>query len=169
MEKEKADALITAYLEKIYGFAVRKSFSYAEAEELASDIVEEVYTSLLRREDICNVEGYIWRISEHTYAKYVSSKKKREGVSIDGMEIPYEEDLLPDSAEDELMKLRLGIAYLTEVRRKAVYMFYFENRSVRDIARALSMPEGTVKWHLNKARKELKEAFQMERKIGKLG
>ena len=32
MEKEKADAVITAYLEKIYGFAVKKCFSYAEAE-----------------------------------------------------------------------------------------------------------------------------------------
>ncbi len=169
MKKEKADAVITAYLEKIYGFAVRKSFSYAEAEELASEIVEEVYTSLLRRDEIYNVEGYIWRISEHTYAKYVSQKKKREGVSLDGMEIPYEEDFLPDDAEDELMKLRLAIAYLTEKHRQAVYLFYYENRSVRDIARALTMPEGTVKWHLNKARKELKEAFQMERKIGKLG
>ena len=66
MKKEKADAVITAYLEKIYGFAVKKSFSLAEAEELASDIVEEVYTSLLRRDEIYNVEGYIWRISEHT-------------------------------------------------------------------------------------------------------
>ena len=61
MKKEKADAVITAYLEKIYGFAVRKSFSYAEAEELASEIVEEVYTSLLRQDEIYNVEGYIWR------------------------------------------------------------------------------------------------------------
>ena len=85
------------------------------------------------------------------------------------MEIPYEEDFLPDDAEDELMKLRLEIAYLTENRRQVVYLFYYENKSVRDIARALAMPEGTVKWHLNKARKDLKEAFQMERKIGKLG
>ena len=169
MKKEKADAVITAYLEKIYGFAVKKSFSWAEAEELASDIVEAVYTSLLRRDEIYNVEGYIWRISEYTWAKYVSQKKKREGVSLDGMEIPYEEDFLPEDAESELMKLRLAIAYLTENRRRAVYLFYYENRSLRDIARALAMPEGTVKWHLNKARKELKETFQMERKIGKLG
>ncbi|MBQ7720822.1 MAG: sigma-70 family RNA polymerase sigma factor [Clostridia bacterium] len=169
MEKEKADAVITAYLEKIYGFAVKKCFSYAEAEELASDIVEEVYTTLLRRDGIYNIEGYIWRISEHTWARYVSSKKRHEGVSIDGVEIPYEDELPSDDAADELMKLRLGIAYLTEVRRRTVYLFYFENRSVRDIASELSMPEGTVKWHLNKARKELKEAFRMERKIGKLG
>ena len=33
----------------------------------------------------------------------------------------------------------------------------------------MGIPEGTVKWHLNKARNDLKEGFIMERKIGKLG
>ena len=33
----------------------------------------------------------------------------------------------------------------------------------------MGIPEGTIKWHLNKARNELKEGFFMERKIGKLG
>ncbi|MPM56892.1 hypothetical protein SDC9_103709 [bioreactor metagenome] len=33
----------------------------------------------------------------------------------------------------------------------------------------MNLPVGTVKWHLNKARNELKEGFIMERKIGKLG
>ena len=30
MEKQKADAIITRYLEKIYGFAFKKSYSYDE-------------------------------------------------------------------------------------------------------------------------------------------
>lgn len=33
----------------------------------------------------------------------------------------------------------------------------------------MEIPEGTVKWHLNKAKIELKEGLLMERKIGKLG
>jgi hypothetical protein len=33
----------------------------------------------------------------------------------------------------------------------------------------IELPAGTVKWHLNKARNELKEGFNMERKIGSLG
>ena len=37
------------------------------------------------------------------------------------------------------------------------------------IAKEMDIPEGTVKWHLNKARNELKEGFSMARKIGKLG
>jgi len=48
MEKLKADKIITEYLEKIYGFAIKKSFSYDEAEEISAEIVKEVYVSLLK-------------------------------------------------------------------------------------------------------------------------
>lgn len=43
MNKQKADSIITEYLQKIYGFALKKSFSYEEAEDLCADIVQEVY------------------------------------------------------------------------------------------------------------------------------
>ena len=169
MKKEQADKIITEYLQKIYGFAVKKAYSYDEAEDICSEIVLEVYQSLLRSDEIANIEGYIWRISEHTYSKFVSSKKKHEGISIDGLEIPYFEEEYCEDAEAETKRLRREIAFLTEIRRKIVYLFYYLKRSIASIAFELNIPEGTVKWHLNRARKELKEGFSMERKIGKLG
>ena len=169
MEKQTADNIIVEYFQKIYGFAVKKSFSYEEAEDLCADIIQEVYLSLLKSDEIYNIEGYIWRISEHTYSKYVSSKKRHEGVSIDGMEIPYYDTFSFEESDEEAKRLRREIAYLTEKRRNIVYLFYYENKSISYIAQTLDLPEGTVKWHLNKARNELKEGFFMERKIGKLG
>ena len=125
MKKEQADKIITEYLQKIYGFAMKKAYSYDEAEDICSEIVLEVYQSLLRSDEIANLEGYIWRISEHTYSKFVSSKKKHEGISIDGLEIPYFEEEYCEDAEAESKRLRREIAFLTEVRRKIVYMFYY--------------------------------------------
>ena len=46
---------------------------------------------------------------------------------------------------------------------------FYEDKPISVIAKEMGVPEGTVKWHLNKARNELKEGFSMERKIGKLG
>ena len=88
MNKQQADELIVKYLPKIYGFAMKKAFSFDEAEELSSDIVMEVYLSFLSANEILNIDGYVWRISKHVYSKFVSSKKKRDGISIDGMDIP---------------------------------------------------------------------------------
>ncbi len=169
MKKQQADRIITEYLQKIYGFAIKKSFSYDEAEELSAEITAEVYTSLLHLDDIANIEGYIWRISEHVYSKYVASKKKHQGVSIDNINMPYYEDYTRLEAQEEIDKLRLEVAFLTETRRKVVYSHYYENKSIRNISAEMGVPEGTVKWHLNKARNELKEGYTMERKIGKLG
>lgn len=168
MIKQKADAIITEYLQKIYGFAVSKSFGYDEAEELCSDIVSELYRSLLAAGKIYNTDGYVWRISAHVYSKFVSSKKKHQGISIDGMDIPIHDEYFSDE-DEELLRLRREITFLTKVRREIVYSYYYENKSIAAISSAMKLPVGTVKWHLNKARNDLKEGFVMERKIGKLG
>lgn len=169
MNKQQADELIIKYLPKIYGFAMKKAFSFDEAEELSSDIVTEVYLSLLSAKEIINIDGYIWRISEHVYSKFVASNKKQAGISIDGMDIPDNSFDLDDDSAYELDLLRREIAFLTQTRRNIVYSFYYENKSVSLIAKEAKIPVGTVKWHLNKARNDLKEGFIMERKIGKLG
>lgn len=169
MDKQKADQIINQYFKKIYGFAMKKSFSYDEAEELSAQMVSEVYLSLLHAEEIVNMEGYIWRICEHTYAKYVMTEKKKQGLSIQGMEIPYYDEYDLGDAGDELKKLRREIGFLSAMRRKIVYSFYYEGKGIRQIATEQELSEGTVKWHLNKARNDLKEGFSVERKIGSLG
>ncbi len=169
MKKQQADELIVKYLPKIYGFAIKKTFSYDEAEELCSDIIAEVYFSLLSSDEIYNIDGYVWRISEHVYSRFVSSKKNREGISINGMDFTDDTAIWDEDSKSELILLRREIAFLTQTRRKIVYSFYYENKPISAIAMELGIPEGTIKWHLNKARNDLKEGFIMERKIGKLG
>jgi hypothetical protein len=39
MKKEQADKIITEYLQKIYGFAMKKAYSYDEAEDVCSEIL----------------------------------------------------------------------------------------------------------------------------------
>ena len=169
MKKEKADEIITEYLPKIFGFCMKKAFSYEEAEELSSDIVEEVYLSILKRDDIYNIDGYIRRICQHVYSRYVALKKKQTGISIDGLEMSYEQEFLESDTQEEIDRLHREIAFLSKTRREIVYSFYCENKKISLISAETGIPEGTVKWHLNKARNELKDGMDMERKIGKLG
>lgn len=169
MKKDRVDGIITEYLPKIYGFSIKKSFSYNEAEEICSDIISELYPSLIKSEEIFNLEGYVFRISEHVYSKYVSAKKRAEGFSIDGMDIPFFDDYDIDDFEEEKLRLRREIAFLSKTRRNIIFSYYYENKTVSEIAKKLNMPVGTVKWHLNKAKNKIKEGFNMERKIGKLG
>ncbi len=72
-------------------------------------------------------------------------------------------------SEYEVLRLRREIAFLTKARREIVFSYYYENKTISVISSETKIPVGTVKWHLNKARNELKEGFVMERRIGKLG
>ena len=85
------------------------------------------------------------------------------------MELLFCDDYALEDPEEEMKRLRREIAFLTEKRRRIIFRFYYEDAPISVIAREMGISEGTVKWHLNKARNELKEGFQMERKIGKLG
>jgi len=169
MEKQFADQVMEQFFQKIYGFAIKKTFSMEEAEELCAEMVKEVYLSVLKSREIVNVEGYIWKICENTFAKYVSHKKERQGVSLDGVILPYYDEYDLGETEEELRRLRREIAFLSQKRREIVYSFYYLEKFVAQIAGEMKLSEGTVKWHLNKARNDLKEGIGMERKIGKLG
>lgn len=169
MDKQKADAILTDYLTKIYGFAIKRAFPYQEAEELSANIIKELYESLLKAKEIYNMEGYIWRISEHVYSKYVASIKRHQGVSLDEVSLSSVDHYDFENTDAEFLRLRREIAFLTETRRTIVYAYYYENKSIALISAERGIPSGTVKWHLNQARHELRKGFDMERNIGKLG
>lgn len=81
---------------------------------------------------------------------------------------------LTDSGEDELLG-RLSAAKAAEIERdeqlheavealsakirEAITLHYFEGYSVKDIARKLSLPEGTVKWRLCEGRRQLRKEY----------
>ena len=83
MEKQQADAIITEYLPKLYGFAVKRCYGYDEAEELCAQIVEEVYRALRTRDGIRNVGGYIYTVCERAYAGYVRRRKRDAAIPLD--------------------------------------------------------------------------------------
>ena len=53
---------------------------------------------------------------------------------------------------------------LDEKRRVTVVLYYFDDRSVREIAQATGVTEGTVKSRLFSARRHLRQALTEERK-----
>lgn len=127
MDKQQADKIITEYLPKIYGFSLKNSFSYNEAEEICADIAKELYEALLKLKDIYNLDGYVWRICKHVYSKYVSTVKKHQGVSLDCVELCFEDTYDLGDTEEELLRLRREITFLTKTRREIVYAYYYEN------------------------------------------
>ena len=87
----------------------------------------------------------------------MNQKKLQKGISLDGIELAYFDQHDFEESEEEIKKLRKEIGFLTCSRREIVYSFYYEGKSIVQISKELGLPASTVKWHLNKARNDLKE------------
>lgn len=55
MDKRQADKIIVEYTDKIYGFCLGKTGNIDKAQELAANVTLEVYSSLLKADEIGNV------------------------------------------------------------------------------------------------------------------
>ena len=72
------------------------------------------------------------------------------------------EHAAPEAADDDSLRaalLQRLVAGLSPAQRAAVTMFYYEGRSVVQVAAILGMPENTVKTHLLRARAALRTAW----------
>ena len=162
MDKKTADKKIFEYRDRIFGFALDKVRNIDQAQELASDIMCEVYSAFLKPVNIPNPDGYVYRIARNVWAKYVHKLETgRQFEDISNMEIAAPED----NSEDELAMqqlLRREIGYLSERQRTVIYMHYYDKLTVADIAKRLEISVGTVKWHLSDARTKLKAGIDMD-------
>ena len=63
-------------------------------------------------------------------------------------------------SDDEARRLERMMDQLSDAQRAAVTLFYYEDRSVDEVAGLLGMPENTVKTHLSRARATLRRALE---------
>lgn len=141
-----------------------------QAQELASDIVCEVYCSFLRADEIVNMDGYVYRIACNQYARYVH-RLSHAGNFTDIMELSlpyYEQGYERLEHRETLEALRREIGFLSERQRTILYLHYYDHKSVREISEKLHISPGTVKWHLSDARTALKEELVMNKYNDKL-
>lgn len=156
MQKSQADRIIKNYVKPLYGFAVNKMYDFAQAEELASAIVLEVYQVLLKQDNIANINSYIFKIAHNVWVRFIDEKYKI-GLCELSEHISDNSDFVGELEDTEMTgMLRREIAYLSETQRKILVAYYFKDQKVREISSRLEIPENTVKWHLSCARKELK-------------
>ena len=64
-----------------------------------------------------------------------------------------------DAATARTLKLERLIGQLGEAPRSVITLFYYEGRSVEQVASILGMPTGTVKTHLSRARAALRAGW----------
>ncbi len=160
------------YMEKVFYFSLRKTGEAYEAEDLTQDISLAVLSELRRGVEPKNFPAWVWQIARNRYARWAEGKHRR-AEWLD--ETPIEDFQVSDGTSMEaeyihnesLSLLRRELAFISAAYRDIVVAYYIDDRSVKDIATSLSLPVGTVKARLFRARTILKEGMNMAREFGK--
>ena len=144
MDRQDVEKIITEYMQPIFGFALKRCRNIHDAEDLSQEIVTKSFRALLVRDDIANMDQFIWTVAHNALSNYYrDSAKNIVGISIDEMAEqiadPHSEFDSDDNAE-AIHRLRTEIAYLSKLQRRIVIASYFENRKQADIARELGIP-----------------------------
>ena len=172
MKEEYLNSLTQNYKDKLFYFCLKKTGNSFEAENLTSDILLNIITSLERGNEPKNFEAWFWGIARNRYSVWARNKNNRNELLTNSDISDYEisdntantENKVMDS--EDLKLLRRELAFVSSEYRNIVVAYYIEDRKIKDIAVSLKLPESTVKSKLFRARKILKEGMKMSREFG---
>ena len=160
------------YMEKLFYFCLKKTGSSTEAKDLTQDIALNILTALNNGTIPTSFSAWVWRIARNRYCVWADGKHRNTesvtGADIGDYEIEDESESTLDKLvhSEQLALLRRELAFIRSEYRQIVISYYIEDKSIRDIATALSLSEDAVKQRLYRARNILKEGMNMAREFG---
>lgn len=164
MDKHELDTKISDIAKTILSYCIARTSNYFEAEDLAQDIILEIYKSAENIRNANAFYGFMWAIAGNVYKQWCKKKSKNKECELIENLIYVAETF--DDDNSELYLLRRELTLLSEKYRKATILYYFENKSCSEISNHLSISESMVKYLLFKSRQILKEGINMERNYG---
>lgn len=167
MKRQDVELIVTEYLKPIYGFVLKRTKTYEDAEDLTQDIMLKIYNSLIKKDNIEDISKYVWTIAHNALNNYYRDYKVTIGVSEEVID-NYIDDKNDNESIDTISRLHKEIAYLSKLQRQIIIAYYFENKKQEQIAKDLNIPIGTVKWHLFEAKKDLKRSMEKMRNLNEL-
>jgi RNA polymerase sigma-70 factor (ECF subfamily) len=129
----------------------RSVLAYAGDPEVASDAVAEAFTQAVRRGDaIRDPERWLWRTAFRIAAGELVERRRRH---VEVGEVSYE-------MEEPARELVAALAVLSPKQRAAVVLHHAAGYPLREIAAILGSTVGSVKVHLLRGRRRLRELLE---------
>ncbi|MFB1082525.1 sigma-70 family RNA polymerase sigma factor [Jeotgalibacillus sp. JSM ZJ347] len=158
------DEIMTRYgqeiLQLVYSYVHNKEI----AEDLTQDIFVKCYQSLHTYKGQAKLRTWLWRIAmnhckdyvKSWYHKKVTVTEREPGAAVE-KESGVEQTVIRNEEDHVLAEavMNLPIQY-----REVIYLFYFEELPIKEIASCIEVKENTVKTRLRRAKELLKEELE---------
>lgn len=185
-DKSAADELFRQYCEPLTKFVIKQGLSEFDAQDVVSDTFEEIIKHIDQLNDPSSFSSWIHTIAKRKAWEFKEKSARRQELSAGTEEYDVSNDsdqaiefayaqahadtvMLPeDYAENEDLKQiiaeqinALGIEY-----KEALYLFYYKDKSIAEIAELTGTNPNNVKQRLFAARKKLKSSLEKLQRSG---
>ncbi|TQV88309.1 RNA polymerase sigma factor [Aliikangiella coralliicola] len=142
---------------------LRFAFKLCSDQELATDASQETWikcsNSIHKLRDPRAFRSWLYKILRWKIGDLIRQKIRfdenfetlKEGIN----------DCPQDGEPEDTSELTLAINRLPSLEKQIIHLFYLDEMKLAEVAAILEIPIGTVKSRLNRARKMLKQKFEL--------
>jgi RNA polymerase sigma-70 factor (ECF subfamily) len=159
MTRERFISLVRSEQESLRRFLLSMcNGDAALADDIAQDALVRAYVSSGSFLGLSKFSTWLFRIA---YNCFVDHCRKAHA---DDVQVEAAASVAASDSSDSAFRyqqLYQALERLQEKERAAISLFYFEDRSIKEISAILGIPQGTVKYHLSLGRNHLRQYIQL--------
>ena len=156
--KERLEQIFRDYYQLIYRVAFSQVKNHADAEDISQDVFFKIIRHDMRYQSMEHERAWIVRVTINLCRDLLKSKWHKTSVSME--EVSEAQRGSCENFTEIQDDMMWAVLQLPEKYRNCLYLFYYEDYSIKEIAQSLEMPENTVKTNLKRGRQALKEFLE---------
>jgi RNA polymerase sigma-70 factor (ECF subfamily) len=154
--------LLPRYERRVFRLCCALLRDTALAQDTAQESLVRIWKGLPRYDGRAALSSWIYTITRNRCLSAIERRRAQATLDdsddvLDSLAAPGSDAHEPEDASAHLKEL---IGLLPERHRRVLVLFYFEDRSVSEVAQQLGAPEGTIKTTLFRARAALAELLK---------
>ena len=152
--------LVDNYKDMVYSLAYKMTKNKEESEEVSQDTFIKAYKNLNKFKGESKFSTWLYRIAYHTSLDQIKKNKNNNATfeihEVTLNQIQSADDILQGIERKERAKIMDEcLLRLPEEERSILWMFYYDELSLKEIVEVTSLSEANVKVKLHRARKRL--------------
>jgi RNA polymerase sigma-70 factor (ECF subfamily) len=156
------ERVVDRYERKVFRLCCSLLRDPDQAEDAAQESLVRVWKALAKYDQRASLSTWIYTITRNRCLTAIARRRDLDSLSDPAVEHEAEaaQAIGPVPEQDHLAVLRELVEALPERFRRVLTLFYYEERSVTEVALMLGLPEGTVKTNLHRARAAVAERLR---------
>lgn len=162
-ERDAFDMLVVRWAGPVAAYARRMMPDEDTAGELSQDIWLRVLRGLPRLREAARFRSWLFGIVHRSFVDTLRHRYATPRYADEGTTPPIDMTIADDhaAAHADLEQIETALADLPPVEREVLTFFYLHELTIDEVATSLSVPVGTVKSRLHRARRLLRVRFNM--------